>query len=45
MIDFACALKNQVKEDGNSLVSLRHYMNISPYSIQQVNFYSLANMQ
>jgi len=29
-------LEIQVKEDGESLVSLHHYMNISPYSIQQV---------
>jgi len=33
----AYMLKIQVKEDSESFVSLHHHMNISPYSIQQVN--------
>jgi len=43
IIDSVNALKLQVPEDDSSVVSLRHFMNISPYSIQQVNKYSLAN--
>jgi len=33
----------QATEDGGSLVSLHQSMNISPYSIQQVDIYSYGS--